>query len=133
MEKFSFFTLPLFEDPRGALVTLEFKEKVPFTPQRLYYIFNTKEKRGGHAHREEQELFVCIKGTFTAKIHDGTQWHTFTFTAPGQALYNDALVWHEFDDFSDDAVMLAISSTSYDPERKGYIMDFDNFLKEFSA
>lgn len=126
--KYSFFQLPLFQDKRGKLVPLEFREQIPFVPVRLYYLFDNKETRGGHSHEDEEELFICLRGTFTAKIHDGSHWHNFTMR-PGDALYNDAFVWHEFHDFSEDSLMLALSSTPYDPQRKGYIMDFDQFIK----
>lgn len=127
--KFNFFQLPVFEDKRGKLVSIEFREQIPFVPQRLYYLFDNKELRGGHAHEEEKELFICASGKFTAKIHDGRSWHTFFMKSPGDALYAANMVWHEFADFSDSALMLALSSTPYDPKRKGYIMDFDEFLK----
>ena len=122
MNKVELFNLPLHRDERGNLVSLEFS-MLPFTPQRIYYLYDVTALRGGHAHRDEHELFVCIKGSFEAKIHDGNEWKTYLLDAPGQALYNSPMIWHQFENFSSDAVMLAVSSTPYDPDRKGYIMD----------
>lgn len=130
MDQIYFFSLPTFKDSRGALTSIELEHQVFFTPKRLYYLTDTKEKRGGHAHKTEQEVFVCVKGTFTAKVHDGKNWHTYEMK-PGDALFNSEMVWHEFDHFSPDAVMLAISSEPYDKDRKGYIMDFEEFEKAF--
>ncbi|MEK7528183.1 MAG: FdtA/QdtA family cupin domain-containing protein [Patescibacteria group bacterium] len=127
--KFKSFSLKTWSDERGDLTPIELSEYAPFVPQRIYYLTNTKSTRGGHAHSEEQELFVCIKGSFTAKIHDGKEWHTFQMSEKGEcsALYNDSMVWHEFTDFSPDSVMLAVSSTHYNGT-EGYIMDFEQFL-----
>lgn len=123
--KFKFWKLPVFLDQKGGTCVSEFKD-LPFEPKRMYFIFDVRQMRGGHAHQEEQEVFVCIKGSFKAKIHDGQESQIFEMNQPGQALYTDAMVWHEFDDFSLDAVMLAISSTAYDGQ-KGYILDLDLF------
>ena len=125
--KFQHIQLKTHSDARGDLTPVELKEMIPFEVKRVYFLTNTRGKRGGHAHMKEQEFFICVKGSFSAKIHDGEKWHTFKMDGGRDALYNDAMVWHEFDDFSDDAVLLAISSTNYEGN-KGYIMDFDQFL-----
>lgn len=100
---------------------------VPFKPKRVYFIYGASSKRGAHAHVKEKEVFVCVSGSFTAKIHDGASWHEFKMNKPGQALFTSNKVWHEFENFSKNAIMLAISSTPYDG-RKGYITDFEKFL-----
>lgn len=116
----------VFTDVRGSLAVTETRT-LPFSPKRIYFLFNTKKKRGGHAHRREKEIFVCVAGSFRARIHDGRRWRSIAMKKPGQALYCDAMVWHEFDRFSPGAVMLALSSTFF-AGRKGYIMDFEEFL-----
>lgn len=124
--KYRFWKLPLFTDHRGALCAVEFSP-LPFRPKRMYFIYDVKELRGGHAHEKEKEVFICIKGSFRATIHDGTRRRNFFMNKPGQALYTDALVWHQFDLFSNDAVMLALSSTPYKGTKR-YIIDFEKFL-----
>lgn len=123
---YKFFTLPDFRDVRGVLQVLELKN-LPFRPKRLYFINSVKGKRGGHAHSTEKEIFINIRGTFRGRIHDSKRWHSFSMRKPGQCLYTANLIWHEFDHFSSDAIMLALSSIPYEGE-KGYIMDFEKFL-----
>lgn len=89
-------------------------------------MYDTKALRGGHAHIKEEEVFICVKGSFRATIHDGHKKRSYKMDKPGQALYTANLVWHEFDKFSLGAIMLAISSTKYEG-RKGYIMGIDQF------
>ncbi|MCD6109374.1 FdtA/QdtA family cupin domain-containing protein [bacterium] len=128
MNSFEFFTLPVFTDNRGSLIPLELKEYIPWEPKRIYYAINNKDGRGGHCHRTEQELFICIQGSMTVKLHDGKNWTEKKMTAPLEAVHVNNMVWHEFIDFSQDAVLLAISSTNYDNE--DYVRNFDQFLNE---
>jgi len=121
-----FWTLPIFTDSRGSLSSVEFLD-LPFKPKRIYFIYDVEGMRGGHAHKKEKEVFICLKGSFTGKIHDGKRFTSFKFNKPGQALYTANLVWHEFNDFSCDAVMLAISSTPYKGQKE-YIMQLDDFI-----
>lgn len=118
--------MPIFQDSRGCLAPIDFRS-LPFVPQRAYFLFDTKELRGGHAHRNEREVFICIRGNFRAKIHDGRRFRTYRMNHPGKMLYTDALVWHEFDDFSPDAILLALSSTIYNGNAD-YILNFQDFL-----
>lgn len=123
--KYHFWNLPVFKDKRGNLCAIEWKN-LPFTPKRAYFLYETASLRGGHAHKKEKEVFVCVKGNFRARIHDGKRFRNYFFKKPGQALYTANLVWHEFDRFSKEAVMLALSSMPYDG-KKGYIMKFEEF------
>lgn len=130
MHSFEFFTLPVFTDDRGSLVPIELKSHIPWEPKRVYYALNMKDGRGGHCHRTECELFVCLQGKMTVKLHDGKQWIEREINAPMEAVRVDNMIWHEFTNFSDDAILLAVSSTNYDSD--DYVRDFDQFLKETS-
>lgn len=123
---YRFWELPIFKDARGSLCPID-KQDLPFPPKRIYFVYGVKGLRGGHAHKKEKEIFVCIKGKFLGRIHDGKRFREFRMDHPGQALYSDALVWHEFTKFTPGAIMLAISSIYYDGGQ-GYIMSFDKFL-----
>lgn len=128
MKPFDFFTLPVFNDDRGTLVPVELKEFIDWTPNRVYYAVNLKEGRGGHSHRIEKELFICLQGKMKVKLHDGKEWTEKEMSSPLEAVRVDNMIWHEFTDFSDDAILLAVSSTNYDKD--DYIRDFDQYLKE---
>ena len=125
--KYKFWRLPIFSDKRGNLCAVEFSQ-LPFKPKRAYFLYGNKAQRGGHAHRNEQEVFVCAAGSFRATVHDGKKGKQFMMSKPGSALYTSKMIWHSFDRFSKNAVMIAISSTPYRGQ-KGYIMDFDIFKK----
>ena len=128
MKGFEFFKLPEFNDDKGSLVPIEIKDYVNWEPKRVYYAFKNKTDRGGHCHRIENELFICPKGSIKVRLHDGQNWHEETINEPNGAVRVDSMIWHEFTDFSDDAILLAVSSTNYNTE--DYVSDFDQFLKE---
>ncbi len=108
---------------------LELKDYVDFEVKRMYFITNPTEPTGAHCHRKEEELFVMIKGTCTAVIDRGNGLENLSLEAPTSAVYVPAYVWHHFKDFSPDAILLALSSTNYNPDRSDYIEDYDEYLK----
>lgn len=127
MKKIELVQLKHFNDERGELIPIELKEHIDWEAKRVYYAFNNKETRGGHAHKIEKELFICAQGEFTARVHDGEKWHEHKLKGPNQGIYIENMIWHEFTDFSEDGILLAVSSTNYDAT--DYIRDFDKFIK----
>ena len=49
-------------DDRGSLVSLEEYRNIPFEIKRVYYIYNTNTdvSRGFHAHKELQQVLICL-------------------------------------------------------------------------
>ncbi|PIQ79221.1 hypothetical protein COV81_02640 [Candidatus Peregrinibacteria bacterium CG11_big_fil_rev_8_21_14_0_20_41_10] len=126
------FTLNTFTDPRGSLTPVELTDFIDFEVKRMYTVHHNFQRRGGHAHLIEREFFMLASGTCTAKIHDGAKWHEIEMKANLDALYIGGNVWHEFDEFSKGGVLVALSSTVYNPDRLDYIEDFDLFMSQFS-
>lgn len=127
--KFQQFTLKRIDTPRFIMSPVEFKDYIDFEVKRVYFITDIKEATGAHCHKIEQEFFILQKGTCTAVIDRGNGLEEIKMTAPTSAIYVPACVWHGFKDFSSDAVLLALSSTNYNPERSDYVEDYNEFLK----
>lgn len=122
------FKLKTFLDQRGGLTPVEVSNYCDFDVKRVYTVYSNKEKRGGHAHLVEEEVFFMAAGTCVARLHDKANWIEISLSANENLIYVGKLIWHEFDNFSDDAVLVALSSTNYNPDRSDYIEDFDKFL-----
>ena len=60
-------------DPRGNLTPVESFIDVPFQIERVYYLYDVPggSHRGGHAHRELEQLIVAISGSFDVTLDDG--------------------------------------------------------------
>lgn len=120
--------LPKITDARGNLTFLEADRHVPFEFRRIYYLYDVPagESRGGHAHRQLEQLVIAASGSFDVVLDDGRERKTFTLDHPHQGLYVSHLIWRELEAFSPGAVCLVLASEYYDED--DYIRDFQEFL-----
>ena len=128
-KQFKQFTLKKIDTPRFVMSPVEFKDHIPFEVKRLYFITQPKEESGQHCHKIEEEFFILAQGKCVAIIDRGNGKEEISMESPTSALYVPNYVWHGFKDFSSDAVLLALSSTNYSPDRNDYIENYDEYLK----
>lgn len=116
-------------DDRGQLVALEEFKDIPFKIKRIYYIYNTAKgvTRGFHAHKNLEQILVCINGSCKIRLDDGKEKKIVPLDKPYEGLYVANNIWREMFDFSPDAVLLVLASELYDP--RDYIRDYEEFLK----
>ncbi|MBU1151228.1 FdtA/QdtA family cupin domain-containing protein [Patescibacteria group bacterium] len=120
--------LEVFTDDRGVLVPLELKDFIDWEVKRIYFLPVLKGERGAHAVRGEKKIYICEKGTMEASFHDGKAWVDFELNGSGEAVVMEGFYYRKFFNFSDDAVLLAVSSLNYN--RDDYVFDLDEFIKE---
>ena len=125
--------LKIVENERAIYSFAELYQFIDFEVKRIYYIQNCQQATGQHCHKEENELFVMVKGKCMAIIDRGNGKEEIPFESPGDAMYVGAYIWHGFKDFSKDAVLLACSSTNYREDRSDYIEDYEEYRKVISA
>lgn len=128
-EPFRLFNLRKINDPKFIMIPVELKDYVDFEVKRIYFITNPLKDSGAHCHLKEQEFFIQIQGTSTAVIDRGNGLEEIQLQSPTSALYVANYVWHQFMRFSPDAILLALSSTNYNPNRSDYIEDYEAYLK----
>ena len=129
--EFKKFKIAGLQNERSSYGFIELKDYVDFEAKRVYYIYNCKQNTGQHCHKIEKELFVVQKGSCTAVIDRGNGREDVTL-GEGEAIYVGNYVWHGFKDFSENAVLLAISSTNYSVDRSDYIEDYEEYKKVLS-
>ena len=117
-------------DDRGSLVSLEEFNNIPFEIKRVYYIFDTKPgvSRGFHAHKNLEQVLVCVSGSCDVLFDDGKEKETFHLNKPSQGIFIDKMIWHEMHNFSEDCVLMVLASDVYD--EKDYIRDYEAFLNK---
>ncbi|WFF39533.1 WxcM-like domain-containing protein [Moraxella nasibovis] len=115
-------------DERGGLVALESYKNIPFDIKRVYYIFSTKTDvaRGFHAHKELNQVLICVSGQCSVLLDNGKQKERMTLNKPSEGLIVEPEIWHEMHDFSEDCVLLVLASDYYD--EGDYIRNYDEFL-----
>ena len=120
--------LPRISDPRGNLTMIESNEQIPFAMERVYYLYDVPggEMRGGHAHRQLEQLVIAASGSFEVLVDDGVHRERFFLNRSYFGLYIPRLVWRELDDFSSGSVCLVIASRPY--EEEDYFRSYDEFL-----
>lgn len=130
MPEFKKVTLKTFTNRGFNLTPVELKDVVPFTVKRVYY-FEMKpgDKSGEHCHKIEEEFFIQLKGNSVAVIDRGHGKEDVPLSGPSESIYCPAYVWHGFKDASSDCVILALSSTNYNPDRSDYIEDYSAYLE----
>jgi acetyltransferase-like isoleucine patch superfamily enzyme len=120
-------------DLRGSLVAVDHASDLPFVPQRTFVVYDvpSRDVRGEHAHRQCEQLLVCLRGSVTALVDDGHDRRELVLDRPDQGLHVPAMVWGTQYRYSDDAVLLVYASRPY--EDADYIRDYESFLREISA
>jgi acetyltransferase-like isoleucine patch superfamily enzyme len=115
-------------DLRGALVAMEFDGQLPFSPRRCFAVFDVPSKhvRGAHAHRTCEQLLVCLRGSLTALVDDGTRRAQIVLDRPDLGLYVPPMIWGSQFRYSPDAVLLVLASREY--EDADYIREYEQFL-----
>jgi dTDP-4-dehydrorhamnose 3,5-epimerase-like enzyme len=119
--------LPRITDPRGNLTFVEGGRHAPFDIRRVYYLYDVPggATRGGHAHRELQQLIVATSGSLEVVIDDGSSRKGIKLNRSFVGLYMPAMIWRELVDFSSGSVCMVLASDHYD--EADYIRDYDEF------
>lgn len=113
-----------------VLSPLELKDYIDFDVKRIYLITHPTGDTGQHSHLNERELFVLVQGQATAVIDRGNGKEDIQLTVPKNAIYVGNYIWHGFKNLSPDAIILALSSTNYNPKREDYIEDYGAYQQK---
>jgi len=121
-------SLPKIADVRGNLTFIEGNQHVPFDIKRVYYLYDVPggETRGGHAHRELQQLVIAAAGSFEVVVRDGQEEASFHLNRSYFGLYIPQMTWREIVDFSSASVCLVLASTHF--SEADYYRDWDEYV-----
>lgn len=119
--------LPRINDPRGNLTFVESHNQIPFDIKRVYYLYDVPggAERGGHAHRNLEQLIIAMSGSFDIHLDDGINKKTFHMNRSYVGLLLPTMIWREIDNFSSGAVCMALASQFY--EESDYYRSYDEF------
>ena len=121
--------LSVHADMRGRLVVgEEGGTGLPFEPKRYYLVMDipSREVRGEHAHRTQEQFLVCVRGECSVIVDDSRTRSEVVLDDPALGLHIPPMVWAAQYKFSGDAVLLVLTSDKYDPE--DYIRSYDEYL-----
>lgn len=120
--------LPRIHDPRGNLTFVEGGRHIPFDIRRVYYLYDVPggAERGGHAHKELEQLIVAMSGSFDVVLDDGREKKRFHLNRSYFGLYVCPMIWRELDNFSSGSVCMVLASNLYD--EADYYRDYEQYL-----
>ena len=123
-----FIDLPKIENSCGNLTFIEAKRHVPFEIRRVYYLYDVPggSQRGGHAHKELEQLIIAISGSFDIHLDDGVSRRTIHLNHSFQGFYICRMIWREIDNFSSGAVCMVLASLPFD--ENDYYRDYNVFV-----
>jgi len=118
---------PRIVRPQGSLTPVD-GSLVPFDVARVYYLYDVPggTARGGHAHKELQQIIISAMGSFAVELDDGSRRKTVRLNRGYYGLYVPRLIWREIVDFSSGGICLVLASLRY--EEKEYIRDYSEFV-----
>lgn len=120
--------LPQIHDPRGDLTFVEGGNHIPFPIARVYYLYNVPvdAERGGHAHKNLEQIVFALSGSFRMTVDDGQTRTEHWLRDPRRGLHISRMIWREMDAFSQGAVCMVLASQPYD--EADYFRDYNEFL-----
>jgi uncharacterized RmlC-like cupin family protein len=119
--------LPVIHAPEGNLTFIEAQEHVPFDIARVYYLYDVPggATRGGHGHKELEQLMVAMSGSFEVLLDDGSEKRTVTLNRSYIGLYIPPMIWRELVNFSSGSVCMVLASARFDED--DYFRDYEEF------
>jgi hypothetical protein len=134
LKKSTVFDCKLIELPKnyrdkGNITAVNSLIEIPFNVNRIYYLYDIPggESRGGHAHKELQQVIIAASGSFDLIIDDGKNKKTFSLNRPNIGVLMPKGLWRELDNFSSGSICLVLASDIYD--ENDYIRNYEDFKK----
>lgn len=125
--------LPKITDPRGNLTFIEGHRHVPFDIKRVYYLYDVPggAERGGHAHKDLNQLIIAMSGSFDVVLDDGFKKKRIHLNRSYNGLYVCPMIWRELDNFSSGSVCMVLASNTYD--EADYFRDYNEFINAVNS
>ncbi len=121
---------PKITDARGNLTVIEAERHVPFAVKRVFYLYDVPpgETRGGHAHRQLEQVMVCVAGACRVELDDGERKRCVRLDSPLRGLYVPPMVWEVETNFEPGSICLVLASDVY--SEPDYYRDYAEYVRD---
>lgn len=113
----------------GNISIVEGLKNLPFTPHRVFYLYDIPagEARGAHSHIECHQFIIAASGSFEVSLDDGINKKTIALNRPFYGLHIPPGIWAHELNFSSGAICLVLASHPYN--ESDYIRQYSDFKK----
>lgn len=115
-------------DSRGSLTAIEAHIDIPFEIRRCYLLHHLEAARGGHAHRDTQQLVIAASGSLCMRLSNNQESMEFSLDSPTIGLLINPMTWIDISEFSTGAVVVVLASTYYNSDQT--IRSWEQYLAE---
>ena len=129
IQKCKIIKLPKVQDSRGNLTYIEINTHIPFSIERVYYLYDVPggESRASHAHKSLHQLFIALSGSFDIVLKDGFRTKKFSLNRSYVGLYVPPMIWRTLVNFSSGSVCMVLASQKYD--ESDYFRNWSDYSK----
>ena len=121
--------VPRIHASNGSISVVNNGVEIPFDTKRVYYLYDIPggSERGGHGHRDLEQLIISVCGSFEIILDDGIVKRTIFLNQPNEGVYLPSGLWRELVNFSSGAICLVLASDEYTED--DYFRDYNEFCK----
>ena len=129
IQKCKIIKLPKVQDSRGNLTYIENNTHIPFSIERVYYLYDVPggESRASHAHKSLHQLFIALSGSFDIVLKDGFRSKKFSLNRSYVGLYVPPMIWRTLVNFSSGSVCMVLASQKND--ESDYFRNWSDYSK----
>jgi dTDP-4-dehydrorhamnose 3,5-epimerase-like enzyme len=126
-ERTYIFEINTISGDEGILSVLNLDSSFCFPVKRFFYEYSIPPLsiRGKHANKKSKFCFICVSGSCSIRVSDGTNERKYVLDSPSKGLFIDKMIWKEMYDFSPNCVLVVFSDCQYD--KNEYIRDIKAF------
>lgn len=99
---------------------------LPFEARRIYWLSGPHLGRGGHAHKELLQVFLCTIGEAVIKFSNGSESEVLCLRQNQGVIVSKGL-WRDVLPMNEGDALMVLASELFD--ETDYIRDFDEFLR----
>jgi hypothetical protein len=118
---------PKIHNRAGNITPIQNNIELPFGVKRVYYLYDVPggESRGGHAHKNLQQVIIAASGSFDVTLDDGKNKKTVNLNRSYFGLHIYPGMWRDISNFSSGAISLVLASEVYN--ENDYIRHYEEF------
>ena len=109
--------LPSHSDARGVLTSVEGEADIPIDIKRVFFVHGAAADRGGHAHRDTDQVVLAVAGRLKIEVSNGIDSAEYELLDITKGLFVPRMLFVRLRAFTENAVCCVLANTHYDRSR----------------